>query len=183
MQLAKVVCAQLPEVDRIDVVAWSGARKPVHGHPLLGEHFQAAHSGAHCWQVDLDPGSLPYLNDHRVRGAMVFPAAAYVEMALAASAEALGEGAHTLEEIAFTKALFISDSAPQTVQLVITDQRASGADFQFLSRQGSEWVLHATGTIRRDTAGSSHRSPEDVRARCVESVDVAEYYKALNEAY
>src|SRR5262249_1705189 len=44
---------------------------------------------------------------------------------------------------------------------------------------GSEWSLHATGTIRRDTAAASQRSVEDVRARCVESVDVAEYYQAL----
>ncbi len=156
----------------------SGAKR-ARAHPLLAEHFQAANSGAHCWQTDLDPGSLPYLTDHRVRGAMVFPAAAYVEMALAASAETVGEGSHTLEEIVFSKALFISDSAPQTVQLVISDEKSGGADFQFLSRQGSEWLLHATGTIRRDTAGTPRRSLEDVRGRCVESVDVAEYYKAL----
>jgi acyl transferase domain-containing protein len=153
--------------------------KRAHVHPLLAEHFQAADSGAHCWQTDLDPGSLPYLTDHRVQGAMVFPAAAYVEMALAASAEAFGEGSHTLEEIAFSKALFIPDGVSQTVQLVIAGEKSGGADFQLLSRQGSEWLLHATGTIRRDTTGSLLRSTEEARARCIESVDVAEYYQAL----
>jgi acyl transferase domain-containing protein/acyl carrier protein len=155
------------------------ASRRAYAHPLLAEHFQAANSGAQCWQTDLDPGSLPYLTDHRVRGAMVFPAAAYVEMALAASAEALGEGSHTLEEIAFSTALFIPEGAPQTVQLVIGDEKSGSADFQLLSHQGSEWLLHATGTIRRHTAGSSHRSPEELRARCVESVDVAAHYEAL----
>jgi acyl transferase domain-containing protein len=153
-------------------------RKRVHAHPMLAEYLQAANSGAHCWQTDLARDEVPYLNDHRIQGAMVLPAAACVEMALAAASESLGPGPHALEQIAFRKALFLAEGTRQTVQLVLTAE-GSHAQFQLLSRQGSEWTLHATGTIGRGTDGSPHGSIQHIRARCVESINVTEYYEAL----
>jgi acyl transferase domain-containing protein len=155
------------------------ARKRVPSHPLLGDYLQVANSGAHCWQTIVDRDSCPYLNDHRVQGAMVFPAAAYVEMALAAGAAALGAGPHALEQIVFKKAMFIPENASQTVQLIVSEEVSGSAEFQLLSRQATAWVLHATGTIRRGTAIPAHSSVEHIRTRCAERITGAEYYQAL----
>ena len=53
-------------------------------HPLLGYRLKDHESS---WENQIDTSLLTYLEDHVVDGAAIFPAAAYVEMALAASAE------------------------------------------------------------------------------------------------
>ncbi len=51
-------------------------------HPLLGYRLKDFDA---CWENQIDTSLLSYLNDHVVDGGAVMPAAAYIEMALAAS--------------------------------------------------------------------------------------------------
>ena len=151
-------------------------------HPLLGERLpQDASSKTRCWQTELSRSSCPFLNDHRVQGAMVLPAAAYVEMALAASAEALGAGPYAIEQINFLKALFLPEDASRTVRFVMSTAISGAASFEILSRRGSEWVLHATGTIGRGYAGSPRDSAEQIRSRCPEMIDGTEHYQGMQK--
>lgn len=53
-------------------------------HPLLGYRLKEFEA---LWENQLDPQVLPYLSDHVVDGGAVMPAAAYIEMALAASSK------------------------------------------------------------------------------------------------
>ncbi len=57
-------------------------------HPLLGYRLKDHEAS---WENQIDTMLFSYLNDHVVDGGAVFPAAAYVEMALAASSEWFGE--------------------------------------------------------------------------------------------
>lgn len=75
-------------------------------HPLLGYYVKSAQP---TWDGSIDKQQLAYLNDHCVQGVVVYPAAAYVEMALVAAKESLGEGLYVLEEIEFLQALFLPD--------------------------------------------------------------------------
>jgi len=163
------------------------------GHPLLGQHLQsAADVGTHFWDVELGTDVCPYLDDHRVQGSVVLPAAAYIEMVFAAAAEAFGPGSHTLEEMAFTRALFLPQEGVRRVQLVVSSTMPGIASFQCFSLQTGEagpqgsWTLHATGTIRLDQAGrvtsaATHRSLVEIRGRCQEAVSGAEHYRAMQE--
>ena len=56
-------------------------------HPLLGYRLKDHDA---CWENQVDTKLLSYLADHVVDGGAVMPAAAYIEMALAASAENFG---------------------------------------------------------------------------------------------
>jgi myxalamid-type polyketide synthase MxaE and MxaD len=151
-------------------------------HPLLGERLpEDATSETHCWQTELSRSSCPFLNDHRVQGAMVLPAAAYVEMALAASAEALGAGPHTLEQIHFLKALFLPEDGSRTVRLAISTAIPGAVTFEILSRQGSQWVLHANGAIGRGGAGSHLDSAGQIRSRCLELINGTEHYQRMQK--
>src|SRR4030095_5939094 len=59
-------------------------------HPLLGERVPSAwKSGRLESEISLE--RLPYLKDHRLSGQVLYPAAAYVETALAAAKEYFGE--------------------------------------------------------------------------------------------
>ncbi len=132
-------------------------------HPLLGIHFSSAlHEGTHFWETDLSVQLFPYLEDHRVNGMVVLPAAAYVEMVIAAAAAVLGEGACLLEKLEFQQALFVPKEAAQTVQLVLSQELPGRASFQLLSRQNTgapgqtpAWTLHATGRVRMASAADA----------------------------
>ena len=63
--------------------------------------------------------TLPLLEEHRVFGLAVLPAAAYLEMVHAA-AEVLGAGAHVLEDIDIREALSVRDDETRTIQLVLS---------------------------------------------------------------
>ena len=103
------------------------------------------------WETAVDKRSLCYLEDHRVQEHAVFPAAAYVEMALGAARESLGGGACVLEEVQFQKILFLPDSdETPTVQLVFYPADTSFAIYSRMSSSDQSWTLHANGYIRRE---------------------------------
>ena len=59
-------------------------------HPLLGVHVEMPSGRDHVWQADVGTDVIPWLEDHKVHGQPVMPAAAFAEIALAAGSEALG---------------------------------------------------------------------------------------------
>ena len=65
----------------------------------------------------LDTADLDYLTDHRLGRSIVFPGAAYVEMALATARETFGPGPCVLEDIEFQALLVLDQDAPRTVQV------------------------------------------------------------------
>lgn len=172
------------------------ARSKGRGH-LLGPYLKsAAASGTHYWEIDLDTRLFRYLTDHRVQGVVVLPAAAYVEMALAAAAEALGEGSYILENVEFKKVLFIPEREEQHVQLILTPQLLGNSSFELYSPQSAPGeaqaasTLHARGTIRRAPAGNSAQppaadrepvSPATLKARCPQSIAGADFYHVMAE--
>jgi NADPH:quinone reductase-like Zn-dependent oxidoreductase/acyl carrier protein len=161
------------------------------GH-LLGQHLQPANAtGSHFWEIELSTQLFRYLNDHRVQGAVVFPAAAYVEMALAAATEALGKGPYVLENLEFKRALFVPERGRERVQLIISPQLVGDASFELHSLQATEgngsgsWLLNAKGNVRpaHSLEARSERqplTPQQLMARCPETFDAADFYPAMS---
>jgi phthiocerol/phenolphthiocerol synthesis type-I polyketide synthase C len=134
-------------------------------HPFLGGHLESSiQAGVHYWEYELSLAALPYLNDHRVLGQAVIPAAVYLEMVLEAK-EVLGAGPHIVEEVTFSKMLALAEGAEQTVQVALSDDIPGRVAFRISSRlaqsnkegtkvgaKGTEarenWTLCASGTIR-----------------------------------
>ncbi|AKT41311.1 type I polyketide synthase [Chondromyces crocatus] len=168
---------------------WAGAAPPgarqnaTSRHPLLGDVLHASlEGGSHFWERDLATDRLPLLGDHRVQGAVVMPAAAYLEMALAAAAEALDGATPVVEGVAFHKALFVPESGARRLQVVVTPELGATASFQIASAPPGEqaWTIHATGSVRLDGGSAQARGHADlaaIRARCTERVSGAEHYE------
>jgi len=163
-------------------------------HPLLGEYFRSAlPSGEHFWEMDLGAQSVHYLDEHRVQGAIVLPASAYVEMVLAAAAQALGESRSIVKEVDFSEALYIPENGLRRIQLALAPAAADGFTFQILSTPlGAEgpkdaWTLHASGRVHQAQGGDP--PPDDrgqpflaeVRARCSAEVARAAHYESMRE--
>ena len=147
-------------------------------HPLLGSRLRSARPS---WEADLGDARLKYLEDHALQGEVVFPAAAYIEMALAAAGEIWPGTSVCIESIDFRKALFLSDRAATSVQLHYDPGRSSFEIYSSEREIDSAWKLHASGQIGSRSAAES-LPPVDLKEigrRCVLRIPVAECYQML----
>ncbi|MFF2751470.1 type I polyketide synthase [Kitasatospora sp. NPDC058048] len=88
-------------------------------HPLLGAPVELAGAGSHWFSRTLTAGQPWYLDEHRVAGRPVLPAAAMTEWADAAVREVAGDGPRTLRGVSFTAFLALPPDAPVTAQAVV----------------------------------------------------------------
>jgi acyl transferase domain-containing protein/acyl carrier protein/ribosomal protein S18 acetylase RimI-like enzyme len=161
-------------------------------HPLLGGRVvMALETRDTLYASGPLPERAPWLRDHRVFDRVVVPAAAFVEMALAAAKEAWGSGRPVVVDLAIPRALAISADAGPTIQTVVSpepDERRSA--FRICGAVGGgggdeeepRWTVHATGSLLPDagpappavdTAGLAEsfgapRSVEAFYAACAE---------------
>lgn len=121
--------------------------------PLLGNRPRA---DAHEWFSMVDTTLFPWIDDHRVGGLPVFPAAGFVEVLMTAAREMHGEGALELREMDIVRPLVFDGST--TVETLVRITAETGIA-EFLSRPrggGGDWALHARGIVARSPA-SDHK--------------------------
>jgi len=173
----------------------AGSQEPVKpAHALLGEKLKSALPMAQ-FESRVGTCALRYLNDHRIQGSAIFPAAAYLEMAREASAELFGEGRAVLSNVAFQEALVLPASGTRAVQFVASPASSGSASFQVFSdgsngngnHESGSWMLNASGEMRNEAAESSPAGAErcvldDIRARCSRRKTAAELYDSLRKA-
>jgi acyl transferase domain-containing protein/NADPH:quinone reductase-like Zn-dependent oxidoreductase/NAD(P)-dependent dehydrogenase (short-subunit alcohol dehydrogenase family)/acyl carrier protein len=146
-------------------------------HPLLGRAMNTADP---VWELKVNRALLPYLEDHQLNGRVVFPAAAYVEMALAAGHEIHPSAPLIVEDIEFRRALFLSETERAT-KLEIGCSAGEGL-FHIASQADNaerSWTTHCAGKIR---AGSNTAAPravpvDEIMKRCTEEKSGAESYE------
>lgn len=148
-------------------------------HPLLGRRLVSADP---AWEITLDTWSIPFLEDHKIQGTMVYPGAAYVEMCLAAARQVIGDDAAIeIGDIEFRKALFLPEGADPTVQVIFHPRESS---FDIHSRpRGSQqpWIHHARGTVRQTPRrGSPTVGLDEVRRRCAREIGAADCYNLFS---
>ncbi|ULH14296.1 acyltransferase domain-containing protein (plasmid) [Deinococcus sp. KNUC1210] len=149
-------------------------------HPLLGERLGLP---APVWENVLDAFSLPGLKDHVVQGAVVFPGAAYVELALAAARET-GEDGETgcvLHDLNFVEALVLPPPNSRILQTTLDTRHGlrvySAAPTDLAAQEDGAWTLHAQGTLRR--LGGQRPAAQHLhtlKADCSLPVNLAEFY-------
>jgi acyl transferase domain-containing protein/NADPH:quinone reductase-like Zn-dependent oxidoreductase/NAD(P)-dependent dehydrogenase (short-subunit alcohol dehydrogenase family)/acyl carrier protein len=152
-------------------------------HPLLG--YALAGDALH-WENHLDTARLPLYADHAVGGAAVFPAAGFVEMALAAWAQWQdGPGARggraadasaclVIEDLEILAPLLLERDRSRTVRLKID---AGDGRFTINSRDrihDDPWQLHAVGRLVADAVAAT-QPPVQIPARNPDVSGAAHY--------
>jgi acyl transferase domain-containing protein/NADPH:quinone reductase-like Zn-dependent oxidoreductase/acyl carrier protein len=129
--------------------------------PLLMRRTDpAGDAGVSIFTVIADTAALPYLNDHRVGGAIVFPATAHLEAALEAARLLAPEKQAILEDISFLQALYLPESETPELQMIVRRISSKPGSFSF-SLMGrpwngeGEWTEHSRGTIRVESPAES----------------------------
>ncbi len=115
-------------------------------HAMLG---QATRSGGSEWYSTIDPALYPWIADHKVGGAIVFPATAYVEVMLAAARECHGDNALELRDFDILRPIVFE--GPASFETRVSISRETGVA-EYMSRprgSGSEWTLNARGIVAR----------------------------------
>ena len=121
---------------------------PVHllnadSHPLLGQRLHLAGTEEIRYQSPISPHSPAYLKDHCIGTQTIFPATAYVEMALAAGAEIFGSQSLRLEQLVIEQPLILLDNQT-TLQLILIPR---SGDWQIFSVSTDADTLHASGRV------------------------------------
>jgi acyl transferase domain-containing protein/acyl carrier protein len=159
------------------------ARSTILGeHPLLGQRLRAPLKEI-LFEAQLRGDAPSFLIDHQVYGMVVVPAAAYVEMGLAAAATTFRSALPRLEELAIQEALILPEEG-RTVQVVLTPEGTDRASFRIFSQaEADDWKLHASGKVfaaQADQALTLTPLPLLMaQTECQEEVEVTAHYGQL----
>ena len=118
-------------------------------HPLLGYRLSQTEG---VWENHLDVDRVPYLADHVVDGAVMFPAAGFIEIALAAAGQSEGTS-HELESFEIRAPLVFDGNASKTVRFTLSDD----GSFTIRSRprlSDQTWILNVVGRLRSPSTRS-----------------------------
>ena len=139
-------------IEEIDALA---SRAPGStAHPNLGMHVASSlQAGAHFWEVDL-----------RRPSDAVDSAGALVELAMAATQEALGEGAYRFEDLEFPAA-FGKDLKGQ---LAIEPAGQGRWSLRVSAKTDSGWSTRCSGSIRRGVEPANPLTAGEFRERALE---------------
>ena len=151
-------------------------------HPTLGRAL-ASPLPQKQFESRLSASAPTFINDHRIGGIVLLPAAAGLEMAVAAAAAIFGHGPHAIEDLVLREAMIFADDA-RIVQTIVDPMLNGASRFQIQSKSEhtDEWTLHYEGNLRPAAAPSSEQ-PEpfaEIAARCREVVPVDDLYELLN---
>ncbi|WP_329557601.1 SDR family NAD(P)-dependent oxidoreductase [Streptomyces sp. NBC_00696] len=154
---------------------------PAPSHPLLGTEIKGEGT-TRIWQGPLDLRRNAYLRDHRIQDTIILPGTAHLEFVAAAARIVLGDGALSVTDVQYHRALFLDDDAPPLqVRVIATPDEGSLHCYiysQDADSDGVEWMLHTEATARPlpTAAAAPADSFEAIRARCGEHQDAADFY-------
>ena len=159
-----------------------------HGHPLLGRRTALPRSQEMRFESKIGQQTPIWLAHHRVYDQVVVPAAAFLEMALSAVAQAQ-EPPFGLAEVQFTQALMLPDDALRTVQLILAGDRSHRFDMlscpEGQETQEAAWVSHATGRLIREPLEPFQATRtvdlDLLRQRFVQPVALPEFYERCRQ--
>lgn len=156
-------------------------------HPLLGEKIDSP-LPIHQFTQQVDFENFPYLKDHAVSGEVIYPAAAYVEMALAAAQNVWPSSTVKIKAMKFNEALFLERGQTQELSLVLSPETKSEASLQILSRllsveKSNTWRGHVTSFVEAIPVKliSPSISLSELQNQCTRTLDRADFYEALRK--
>ncbi|NJR69835.1 MAG: SDR family NAD(P)-dependent oxidoreductase [Synechococcales cyanobacterium CRU_2_2] len=120
---------------------------------LLGKRLSLAAQSSHYFEAWISQNEPGFLQDHCIFERVLFPAAAYCEIAFAAGrqmADKADELGFQLTDISFVQALSLSKQ-PSRLQTCLAPAISHRQLFQIFSQQSgqSNWICHSQGTIER----------------------------------
>ena len=144
-------------------------------HPLLGYRLREA---AWIWENHLDVETLPWLADHKVGGMVVYPAAAFLESALAAGALRHGSESTRVEGLEIRSPLVLPEKSSKTLRFHL-EEESGRFTIQSRDRMSEDsWQPHAVGRI---APKASKIRPRPIECPFTQKGSAARIYQAAIE--
>lgn len=142
-------------------------------HPLLGEECSLAGvQNQRRYESRISPDRPNWLGDHRIFNDIIFPGAAYVEMATAAA-----PFAQVLENITFEMPLMIA--GPVTVQTIVNGTgNDSTIEIHSIAEPGAPWMRNVTATVAEAQPDIPTKVDlAELEKLCPDVADTAQFYE------
>ena len=153
-------------------------------HPLLGDPVRSPAIEGWVFQVTLHPDRPRYLRDHQVRGAVIVPAAAFIETMAAGVQAALGTDAAGLEQVTIETPLVLTEDAGTLCQVVIGTPLEGRLPVRLVSEgPDGRWVTHARAEARvgdGEAPVPAAVDPGSLQAGATRQVAAEELYERLH---
>jgi acyl transferase domain-containing protein len=150
-------------------------------HPLLGRRLRSALKDVQ-FEASLGPLAVPYLDDHRVCGRAVFPAAGYLEMLWQAAA-IWEPGPHVVTDLVMHDLLSFAGTTSHLVQTILTPSDDGGGRLELFGWEpaSAAWRPHVTARVRAARPDDESPAPDlnEVHDRCPREIPPAAYYERL----
>ena len=154
---------------------------------LIGRRVR---SPDHTRATGLTAKDPPYLADHRIEGAAVCPATAYVEMALGTGRAALETPLFSVDELELHQMLVLpEDDRRVPIQLVVVPHSILGQEMRVFSetRDAADkrsWTLHASCRLQLQKPLTAEEQDGSVRLaeaceRCTTEIPVGDFYDRI----
>jgi acyl transferase domain-containing protein/acyl carrier protein len=133
------------------------------------------------WIARLDSRHMAFLKDHKVENHVIFPAAAFVEMALEAGVQLFEGRPFAVEDFEIRKPLILPDP-PSGVQLEIA-YSPNERTFTIQSRfdQSVSWSLHVVGSLRSERTESTFAATKWEANPGTQAVEVEGFYRHMSD--
>ena len=116
-------------------------------HPLLGYQLRQQEL---CWENQLDTKLLPFLGDHVVGDATVFPGTGYAELALAAAHAWLGGEFLEIEDLEIRSPLILENDRSQLVRIQVQGKDGSTTVVGRSLGSDDPWTSHCVCRILQE---------------------------------
>lgn len=157
-------------------------------HPLLGDRLRSPLEAAQ-FEAWFSQETIPWLEEHRLVDTPTVPAAAFIEMVLAAARLFTGPNVE-IEDIFIESPLALQENEERATQVVL-EPDGDSTEFRIVSnrsdaaKSGGEWITHVSGRTRTVESSNSTRSPgvlniEEIVERCSTEVDLKSMYDAVS---
>jgi acyl transferase domain-containing protein/NADPH:quinone reductase-like Zn-dependent oxidoreductase/acyl carrier protein len=163
------------------------SRRPVGEvvHDLLGQRLSVAGVAAQFERL-VDNANPAWVGDHRIASEVVMPLTAYLEAALAAGREVLGESVVVLEGVEVGEALALRDGEQRVLQVAV-EKAVPGTPAKVrvfsrdAARDDADWTLHVTAVpVPHDTARGQNEAPlAELAKHLVKEIEVGQFYDKL----
>lgn len=155
-------------------------------NPLLGVRLESSlHPGATLWEADLDLSRFPYLKDHTVRGSVLLPGSAHVELAFEAAQSLCPDATFDIARLALSNAVHLSETEPQQFQIALLPAGDRSFSFEIRGRfqegDGS-WTLHSSGRLepRKQTLPQPSVSFAEMQQGDARRHSAEDHYRAMD---
>ncbi|CAZ94457.1 Type I polyketide synthase [Zobellia galactanivorans] len=118
-------------------------RLGLEGHPFLNQTYPYH---LPSFEMEVNEQFLPYLQDHVVSGAVVFPGAAYVEAILAMNQKVSGTETCTLKDVLFSNVLIFNEDEVQFLNTTFNPSNST-CDIFSHSDESNSWTQHASAKV------------------------------------